>query len=186
MCSRCHDHKYDPILQDDFYSFFAFFNQVPEKGLSGFDPRERIESPLSAQRLAAIDVDIAAAEKQVSELIQRYRWSPRKAEARFLEELKEEWRPVEFTALRSAGGATLRELEDGSVLVSGKNPDKDTYDLRFVAAVREFTRIRLELLPDPDSLTRSAARGAGGIAQLNQFVVTEAAEGIAAQDDDYR
>jgi len=34
-CARCHDHKYDPISQKDYYSTFAFFNQVPEKGLFG-------------------------------------------------------------------------------------------------------------------------------------------------------
>ena len=32
-CARCHDHKYDPIQQRDFYRMFAFFNNVPEKGL---------------------------------------------------------------------------------------------------------------------------------------------------------
>jgi mono/diheme cytochrome c family protein len=31
-CSRCHDHKYDPFSQRDFYNLFAFFNNVPEKG----------------------------------------------------------------------------------------------------------------------------------------------------------
>jgi len=31
-CARCHDHKYDPILQKDFYRMFAYFNNVPEKG----------------------------------------------------------------------------------------------------------------------------------------------------------
>ena len=34
-CAKCHDHKYDPILQKDYYSAFAFFNQVPEKGIFG-------------------------------------------------------------------------------------------------------------------------------------------------------
>jgi hypothetical protein len=34
-CAKCHDHKYDPITQRDYYSTFAFFNQVPEKGLVG-------------------------------------------------------------------------------------------------------------------------------------------------------
>lgn len=32
-CARCHDHKYDPITQKDFYKLFAYFNNVPEKGL---------------------------------------------------------------------------------------------------------------------------------------------------------
>ena len=36
-CARCHDHKYDPIKQKDFYRFFAFFNTVPERGLDGYE-----------------------------------------------------------------------------------------------------------------------------------------------------
>jgi hypothetical protein len=36
-CARCHDHKYDPVTQKEFYSFFAFFNHVPENGIDGRD-----------------------------------------------------------------------------------------------------------------------------------------------------
>jgi hypothetical protein len=32
-CARCHDHKFDPITQEDFYGMFAFFNNVDESGL---------------------------------------------------------------------------------------------------------------------------------------------------------
>jgi hypothetical protein len=32
-CSRCHDHKYDPITQKDYYRMFAFFNSIDESGL---------------------------------------------------------------------------------------------------------------------------------------------------------
>lgn len=34
-CSKCHDHKYDPVSQKEYYSMFAFFDKVPEKGLVG-------------------------------------------------------------------------------------------------------------------------------------------------------
>lgn len=34
-CAKCHDHKFDPISQQDYFSTFAFFNQVPEKGIVG-------------------------------------------------------------------------------------------------------------------------------------------------------
>lgn len=44
-CSRCHDHKYDPISQKDFYSMYSFFNQANEKGLINYGelPKPRIE-----------------------------------------------------------------------------------------------------------------------------------------------
>jgi hypothetical protein len=34
-CAQCHDHKYDPISQQNFYELFAFFNNTPEKGYEG-------------------------------------------------------------------------------------------------------------------------------------------------------
>jgi len=34
-CAQCHDHKYDPLTQREFYQLFAYFNQLPEKGIDG-------------------------------------------------------------------------------------------------------------------------------------------------------
>jgi len=39
-CCRCHDHKYDPITQREFYQFFAFFNNVPESGTLQGDSKD--------------------------------------------------------------------------------------------------------------------------------------------------
>jgi cytochrome c553 len=57
-CARCHDHKYDPIAQREFYQLYSFFNQVPERGMKGFDPKERIESPLGSDRLASLNAQL--------------------------------------------------------------------------------------------------------------------------------
>ncbi len=54
LCARCHDHKYDPISQTDFYRFFAYFNNVPETGLNGFDPQLEIASPFLEQRIETL------------------------------------------------------------------------------------------------------------------------------------
>ena len=54
-CARCHDHKYDPITQRDFYSLFAFFNNVPENGRAlklGNSP-PFIPAPTNEQELRA-------------------------------------------------------------------------------------------------------------------------------------
>jgi hypothetical protein len=57
-CARCHDHKYDPIKQRDFYRFFAFFNTIPEKGLDGrtgnAKPFVQIPSAQQATELAEV------------------------------------------------------------------------------------------------------------------------------------
>jgi Protein of unknown function (DUF1549)/Protein of unknown function (DUF1553)/Planctomycete cytochrome C/Concanavalin A-like lectin/glucanases superfamily len=50
-CARCHDHKFDPISQKDYYRFFAFFNTIPEKGLDGKSGNAApiLEMPTAAQ-----------------------------------------------------------------------------------------------------------------------------------------
>jgi hypothetical protein len=65
-CARCHDHKYDPISQKEFYRLFAYFNNVPERGKAikyGNSP-PMILAPTRAQQaeLARIQADLAAAE----------------------------------------------------------------------------------------------------------------------------
>lgn len=50
-CAQCHDHKYDPISQREYYQLFAFFNNVPETGLvTGQDPPPRISVPTDDQQ----------------------------------------------------------------------------------------------------------------------------------------
>jgi hypothetical protein len=57
-CSRCHDHKYDPIRQRDFYRFGAFFNTIPERGLDGqtgnAEPFLELPDEKQGKRLAEI------------------------------------------------------------------------------------------------------------------------------------
>jgi len=62
-CARCHDHKYDPIKQKDFYRFFAFFNTVPERGLDGYegnaDPVLRLPTAGQKRQLEELNQQIA-------------------------------------------------------------------------------------------------------------------------------
>ncbi|MDP1587558.1 MAG: DUF1553 domain-containing protein, partial [Prosthecobacter sp.] len=49
-CARCHDHKYDPITQREFYQLFAFFNNLPEQGLIKADNPPPLLSVPSAEQ----------------------------------------------------------------------------------------------------------------------------------------
>jgi hypothetical protein len=71
-CARCHDHKYDPFTQKEFYQLFAYFNNVPERGKANKfgNSAPMIHAPTVAQQaeLAAIDRERAAAERRFEAL----------------------------------------------------------------------------------------------------------------------
>ncbi len=71
-CARCHDHKYDPFTQRDFYRMFAFFNNVPERGLvynfGNEEPVVKAPTPENQKQLAELDRKVAEAERRWSSL----------------------------------------------------------------------------------------------------------------------
>ena len=65
-CAQCHDHKYDPVSQKDYYRFFAYFNQSVERGFQtrGGNAVPLISVPTEAQELelSSLDESIQAVE----------------------------------------------------------------------------------------------------------------------------
>jgi hypothetical protein len=71
-CCRCHEHKYDPFAQQEFYRLFAFFNNIPENGRAnkhGNSP-PMIKAPTREQqeKLGAMDREVADAESRFAKL----------------------------------------------------------------------------------------------------------------------
>jgi hypothetical protein len=68
-CSRCHDHKFDPIKQKDFYRFYAFFNTISEKGLDGrrgnAQPFLQVPSAEQSPEIARVNQQICAHEDAI-------------------------------------------------------------------------------------------------------------------------
>jgi len=68
-CGRCHDHKYDPMTQTEFYQFFGFFNSVNEQGVyteqrGNVPPLVMLAKPEEERRLGDFEIAIAAAKVQ--------------------------------------------------------------------------------------------------------------------------
>jgi len=66
-CARCHDHKYDPIAQREYYQLFAYFNNIPERGnaqkFGNSPPLMKAPTPAQQEELRKLDNALAAAEK---------------------------------------------------------------------------------------------------------------------------
>lgn len=168
ICSRCHDHKYDPTTQRDFYQIFDFFNQVPEKGMQGFAPQAEIISPLQAPRITAAELAVSQANEQF--LGDYAGWEPAAAlEQRYAhDDQTVAWKTPAPVALSSEGAARLTLGEDGSIFVSGTIPKQDTYELEYELEKQTIGAIRLEALTDP----RLPGRGAS-LSENSNFVLTE-------------
>lgn len=72
-CARCHNHKYDPITQREYYQLFAYFNNIPEYGrVSNFgNSPPWISAPDRNQQsaLKALEDEIKATERQLAVLV---------------------------------------------------------------------------------------------------------------------
>ncbi len=111
-CARCHDHKYDPISQKEYYQLFAFFNTIDEAGLySYFTPS--IPTPTLLMTDEAAKQKIAELEKQVAaEEAELVRVSAAAGEA------FEKWlveRPAEEVLPGQIGHFPFDEFEDGKL-----------------------------------------------------------------------
>jgi Protein of unknown function (DUF1553)/Protein of unknown function (DUF1549)/Concanavalin A-like lectin/glucanases superfamily/Planctomycete cytochrome C len=67
-CARCHDHKFDPVKQKEFYQLFAYFNNVPERGraikIGNSPPMILSPTPAQEKELAQLDAQRAASKKR--------------------------------------------------------------------------------------------------------------------------
>ncbi len=159
-CAQCHNHKYDPFTQRDFYGLFAFFNNTPLEvegdGVTYNFVGPTMDLPLTGPQAgereklrARTDELKAELDKRLADLAKSQAdWERGLAKA-----AKEspQWHVLPIDSFKSQGGASHTILDDHSVLVGGAKPDTDVYTIAVRTELSGITGFKIETLTD-DSL----------------------------------
>ncbi len=167
-CAQCHNHKFDPLTQREFFELYAYFNQTADNDLPSNAPVMPTPTRAQQAQMAALRGEIAELEKQFAAPRPELAAAQRAWEAKVQGEIA--WQTLPAGALHSQNGATLAQASDGSILASGPSPDSDTYTISAAVDAGPITAIRLEVLPDPSLPKQGPGRHpAEGDFVLSQF-----------------
>jgi len=167
-CAQCHDHKYDPLTQRDYYRLLAYFASFDEAGNDEgvLAPQPAVRAPLPAQvadheRLRAA---AAAARRELDAV---------------------EWREIEWAEIDLLGPHA--RAADGSLVASGPAPERGDYVLKGVGAFGGTQALRLLVLPDDALPAKGPGRAENGNFVLTEVEVRAAGEvvAVAAVDADH-
>lgn len=158
-CARCHDHKYDPIPQRDYYQLLSTFTTTIRGEMElDLDPAVYQQAKADYEREHAPLVQ-ALREFETQELPQRFAtWEQNRSS----DERVADWFIVVPQESKSAGGATITTQPDDSLLVNGNNAQFDTYTLTIRTELAGVTALRLEALADPSLVKGGPGRAANG------------------------
>ena len=182
-CARCHDHKFDPIKQDEYYALQAVFAGV-DRANRPYDPDPQVHGrrrELLARKAALpsmTDASLLAANVQADAAA----WEKARADD------EAAWTVLDPASFASAGGATPAKQPDGSILFGGPRPDKDTYTVQGHTTLRTITAVRLEVLTDDSLPRRGPGRAENGNLHLTEFklLAAPAAPGAAVREVVFR
>jgi cytochrome c553 len=169
-CAQCHEHKFDPFTQKEYYQLFAFFNNVPENGLDGQKgnavPFIKVPNSEQAKKEKESQAAVAALEAKLKGPMPavdtaQLAWEQAPSTQ------KTEWRAAVPAKFFSKGRAEFTTLDDTSVFVDGPNTPQDVYTVTLKPELPRVTALRLEALPDE----RMKAKGPGR-SENGNFVLT--------------
>jgi hypothetical protein len=172
-CAQCHDHKYDPIKQKEFYQLYALFNNVPEKGLDGNKgnaaPFIKTPTRQQQQKLDSLAAEIHQVQQSLgapNPVIDAEQAAWEKTADIHQQTL---WTLLDAAQISSKGGAKLEKQVNKSIRATGPNPRTETYTLKFTAIPAGTTAFRFEVLPDASLNGKGPGRSINGNIVLTDF-----------------
>ena len=183
-CAQCHEHKFDPISQRDFYRLFAFFNNCEDNNdANGSGPILSLPSREQAAERKRLDAEIAAAGKPLREHDAKLAKAQPAWEKRQLERKVGAWRALDPVEWKTARGTVLRKLEDKSLLLEATSaPSNDTYTVVVDVPIAEIAAVRIEALTHPSLPDQGPGRGNKGnfvLSEVELFAAPRASAGAA-------
>jgi Protein of unknown function (DUF1553)/Protein of unknown function (DUF1549) len=167
QCARCHNHKFDPISQREYYALQAVFAGV-DRADRPFD-----DDPATHRIRAQLRSELLAAKNRSPGLLQRLGGSEGASRtAAYEAELKRreaQWTPLDVIGVVSTGGATLTRQADRSWLASGARPDRDSVIVTARLGPGGLAALRLETLPDASLPHGGPGRWDNGNFHLTEF-----------------
>lgn len=167
QCARCHDHKFDPVSQAEYYGLQAVFAGV-DRANRPYDPDPEVARTRRA--LAALQAELQHRDSATDALLlsQPYQTAAANWERRLTAEavLWKVLTPVSYT---TAENSTAELQPDGSLLYGGPRPEKDTYTIVAHTDLQAITAVRLEVLADPSLPMQGPGRQDNGNLHLSEF-----------------
>jgi hypothetical protein len=167
QCAQCHNHKFDPLTQEEYYRMFAFINDSYEANIAVYSPEEQMKRAEISRKITKSETELQRQNPDWPARLSRW------------EEIVKNDQP-DWTIIRpavediSTGGQKYLALEDGSFLAQGYAPTKHTVKLTAKTQLQNVTAFRLELLNDSNLPLGGPGRSINGTCAVTEFEVEAA------------
>ena len=169
-CAQCHEHKYDPITQREFYELYALFNNCDE-------PTLPIPTSQQATSLQNLDVDTQDLEETLASEDAQFMRGFAAWEKTMSGRPLPTWTTLNPTQMKAEQGTVLALLDDQSIFVDSNPSSQDTYTITADVNMERITGVRLEALTHPELPEMGP-----GLANNGNFVLSEFELLVTPQD----